>query len=103
MMELRNNVILRSPRSRRLEGCPTRSLLEFVGLRLLDDQLGGLTEHCRADVEEAGGAQLIDPGQRIEAVEPEMGEKARGRCPIERAARAVTPAKRPHPARLHQP
>src|SRR5216683_3386868 len=80
-----------------------RLLVDFVGLRFVVNQLGSLAEHRRADVEEAGGAQLVDAGQHIEAVEPEMREKTRSRHPIERAARAVASAARPHPACLHQP
>src|SRR5260370_25781395 len=80
-----------------------RLIVDFVRFRLVVNQLGSLAEHRRADVEEAGGAQLVDAGQRIEAVEPEMSEKGRGRHPVERAARAVASAARPHPARFHQP
>src|SRR5437879_12932982 len=103
MMTLRKNVILRRPHSGRLEGRSARSFVEFVRFRLLHNQLCSLAQHRWPDIEKAGRLQLLDPGQRIEAVKPEMRKKARGRHPVERAARAVAPAPRPHPSCLPQP
>src|SRR5947199_69128 len=54
------------------------------------------------EVEKTSGAQLIDTGQLLQAVEPEMDEKT-GCChPEERPAGAGAPALGADPAGLHQ-
>src|SRR5271154_3795052 len=62
-----------------------------------------VAEHGRADIEQPRLAQLLDPGQFLEAVEAEMREKMRRRHPVERPARAFAPALGLHPARFQQP
>src|SRR6516162_3100238 len=62
----------------------------------------GFGEHWWDEIEQTGGAQLVDPRQVVQAVQVEMDEKFSGCHPQKRAPRTGAPSLRPHPTGFHQ-
>ena len=52
-----------------------------VSLRLSASAPASVAQGDRAEIEQAGGAQLVEAGQLVQAVEAEMHEESRGRHP----------------------
>src|SRR5271166_5372492 len=84
-------------------GAPPRQRSGLCARFLLGIQLARSFEQSeRGEIEEAGGAQLVEARELAQAVEAKMHEKAGSRSPQERPARAGAPALGADPTGLHQ-
>src|SRR5262249_8272861 len=59
-------------------------------------------QHGRSEIEQSGGAQLVEPRQVVQTIETKMDQKFLSRHPQQWAPGPGTPALGPYPAGLHQ-